>query len=101
MTGIGDALVDILVHAVQRGRPRARDVLEWLTEVAQPPAGVRLVTEDGAEYTGVVLVESNRPRLMIALRVGGARRPPARELQYQHPVYGEPRWRPDDDAPFP
>lgn len=75
MNGVGEALVDVLLHTFVECRPRVRRVVDWITEAARPPAGVRLVADDGSEYTGIVLVEANRPRLMFALRVGAGARP--------------------------
>lgn len=73
MSVIGEALVDVMLHSIVTGGPRLRRVLDWIVDGARPPVGVRLVTDDGTEYTGFVLVEANRPRLMFALRVGAVR----------------------------
>ena len=65
---IGDALLD----AVRRGQERigafADLLLEWLREAARPPRGVELRSDDGATFTGVVLVQSSRVVLMLATR---------------------------------
>jgi hypothetical protein len=66
---IGEALVDALLLGIEV-HPRVRRAVEWVTEVARPPEGVRLVVDDGAEYTGVVVVDANQPRLMFAVRRG-------------------------------
>lgn len=103
MIRIGEALVDVLLDAVEEGRPRVRRVIDWIADVARPPPGVRLVADDGTEYTGLVLVEANRPRLMFALRVGVSN-PLAvhdaryrREPQYLRHVLDEELWRRGDD----
>ncbi len=70
MTGLGDALVDVFLRGVALGRPRLRNVADWIADAARPPHGVRLVADDGSEYTGVVLVERNRPIVMLAVNVG-------------------------------
>lgn len=83
------------------GGPRVRRVIDWIAEAARPPPGVRLVADDGTEYTGVVLVEANRPKLMFALRVGAAERP--REAQYPRqspylkPVFDDELWHHGQD----
>lgn len=69
MISIGEALVDALLLGI-KGHPRARRAVEWVGEVGRPPVGVRLVADDGAEYTGVVVVDANKPRLMFAIRGG-------------------------------
>ncbi len=98
MTGIGEALVDLLIHAVHRGRPRLRRVTEWITDAARPPVGVRLVSDDGSEYSGFVVVDRNEPKLMLALRVG-VTRSPAPASREQAFVVPERRdlWRYEDD----
>lgn len=104
MSGVGEALVDVLLQTFVEGRPRVRRVVEWIADVARPPTGVRLVANDGSEYTGFVLLEANQPKLMVALRVGVAgrsipREPPyPRETQYLRPVFDEHLWRRDEDS---
>jgi hypothetical protein len=96
---LGDALVDALLRAVDQGRPRLRVVAEWIAEVARPPRGLRLVADDGAEYSGVVIVEHSEPVLMLALCVSGPRR---REACAPHPrSFDDPLWRSIDDQSFP
>lgn len=51
MNGLRDALVDMLLRAVQQGRPRLRVVAEWIAEVARPPRGVRLVSVSKLDMT--------------------------------------------------
>lgn len=74
---------------------------EWIADAAQPPRGVRLVADDGSEFSGVVLVERNRPVLMLALRVGAAsQREPRPQAPYATP-YERPLWSPyDEDGPI-
>ena len=99
MNDIGDALVDVLLRAVDESRPRLRALAEWIADAAQPPRGVRLLAEDGSEFSGLVLVERNRPLMMLALRVGAA------GSRDQWAPYGTPYeralWsRYDDDGPI-
>jgi hypothetical protein len=65
---IGDALLD----AVRRGHERigafADLLLEWLREVARPPRGIDLRSDDGTTFTGIVLVERSRVIVMLAAR---------------------------------
>lgn len=71
MKGVGDALVDVVLDGVhERRHSRLRDVLDWFGQMAKPPAGVRLVSDDGGAFSGFVIVEDNRPILMLALRTG-------------------------------
>ena len=100
MNGLGDALVDVLLRAVEQERPRLRAMAEWIADVARPPRGVRLVSEDGAEYSGVVIVERNEPVVMLALCVGGPRPRAPHSVPYRQ-SFDERRWRSSDDSPFP
>jgi len=101
--GLGDALVDALLRAVDEGRPRLRAMADWIADAAQPPRGVRLVADDGSEFSGAVLLERNRPVLMLALRVGAASHPmptPRPHAPYATP-YERPLWSSyDEDAPI-
>lgn len=64
----GDA-VDAVTRRKWEGWVAMKTLLvEWLRDVAQPPAGVELKTDDGSSYSGVVLIERNELRLMIAVR---------------------------------
>lgn len=102
MNGLGDALVDVLLRAVNQRRPRLRVVAEWLVEVARPPRGVRLVADDGAEYSGIVFVEHNEPMLMVARCVKAPRHPQPRSsppVPYSRP-FDEESWNNLNDEPF-
>lgn len=69
---VSDALVDVVLDELpQRRRTRLRGLLDWLTDIAKPPVGVRLVSDDGGAFSGVVVVEDSRPILMLAFRTGG------------------------------
>jgi len=65
---IGAAMID----ALRRRRPalarQAEAALEWLREVAEPPRGIELRSADGSVYTGFVIIERNKPVLMLAVR---------------------------------
>ena len=98
--GIGDALVDALLRGIDEGRPRLRAIADWIAEAAQPPRGVRLVADDGSEFSGLVLVERNRPLLMLAVRVGAAapqeQWPPPYPTPYERPLWSSY----DEDGPI-
>lgn len=96
MNGVGDALVDILLRAVDQGRPRLRAVADWIADVARPPRGVRLVSDDGTEYSGVVIVERNEPVVMLALCVSGPRQRAPHSAPYPR-SFDDPLWRSIDD----
>lgn len=66
---LGDALVDVLLQAVERGRPKIRAVTEWVEDVVRPPRGARIVTDDGRTYTGVVVFDRNAAKVWIAMRL--------------------------------
>jgi len=54
--------------------------------VATPPEGVELYSSDGSVFTGLVVVDRNKPILMLA-----ARQPPApRPYPTTPPTYGYP-----------
>lgn len=74
---------------------------EWIAETAQPPRGVRLMADDGSEFSGLVLVERNRPVLMLALRAGAAsQREPRPPPNYPTP-YERQLWSSyDKDTPI-
>jgi hypothetical protein len=99
---IGSALID----ALRRRRPvlgkKADAALEWLREVAEPPAGIELRSADGSVYTGLVIVERSKPVLMLAVRhLPGPlveRAPVITPPPVQRPLYGHDRL--DPDAPY-
>ena len=52
------------------------EVAQHLRDAARPPPGVELRAD--ALYTGIVVVDRNRPVLMLAIRVGDLRGDPDR-----------------------
>ncbi|MCA9619288.1 MAG: hypothetical protein KC731_09700 [Myxococcales bacterium] len=65
---LGEGLLDA-VRKLRRAMGTVSDEgLAWLREVAHPPPGVRLVSADGATFTGVVLVERSDVVVMLAAR---------------------------------
>lgn len=97
MSDVGDALVDVVLDP-SRGpkKDRVSQFITWLRRVSTPPLGVRLISDDGGRFTGVVLVDENRPVAMLALRVGGSSRAPE-EHPYERRFTPGPLWREDDD----
>ena len=97
---IGSALVD----AFRRRRPalahRAEAALEWLREAAEPPRGIELRSADGGVYTGFVIVDRNKPILMLAVRLPAGpaleRTPLVTPPPIQRPLYGQDRLDPDE-----
>ena len=104
MSGVGDALVDVVLDGARDRRvSRVRRLLGWAAKLTKPPVGVRLVSDDGGAFTGFVIVEHNKPIAMLAIRVGSAT--PRHQMMpsepgYFRPVHGEPPWPADDDL-FP
>ena len=105
MSGVGDALVDVVLDGARDRRvSRMRRLLGWAAKLTKPPVGVRLVSDDGGAFTGFVIVEHNKPIAMLAIRVATAMPRPqmmSAEPGYFRSVHGEPRWRRDDDDLFP
>ncbi len=105
MSGVGDALVDVVLDGARDLRvTRMRRLLGWAAKLTKPPVGVRLVSDDGGAFTGFVIVEHNKPIAMLAIRVGTATPRPQMmptEPGYFRSVHGESRWRPDDDDLLP
>jgi hypothetical protein len=99
VSGIGDALIDVVLDGARKDRGRhVRRLFAWAAKLAKPPVGVRLVSDDGGDFTGFVIVDANRPIAMLALRVGtSGYRPPSREQQYMRPVFDDPHWRDGED----
>lgn len=67
------AVFEALVAVAHRMSPAVSEAAEQLREAARPPRGVELRADDNALYTGVVIVDRNRPVAMLALRVGERR----------------------------
>ncbi len=65
-------IVELLGQAIEAvtsriSRERSRTV-EWLREVTRPPPGLQLHAPDGSIYTGVIVFDSNRAVVVLALR---------------------------------
>ena len=65
-------IVEILGQAIEAvtsriSHERSRTV-EWLREVTRPPPGLQLHAPDGSIYTGMVIFDSNRAVVVLALR---------------------------------
>ena len=106
---VADLLGGALALAVQRHRERismaASNVREWLEDVARPPDGVELKSNDGSTYSGVFLVERNELVVMLAVRhpPGAASPPPVRPSVVTSPPRDESlpfRGIPDPDDPI-
>ncbi|MCA9633182.1 MAG: hypothetical protein KC766_36270 [Myxococcales bacterium] len=62
------------------------EVVDWFREVAIPPPGLSLVSEDGCTFTGVVLVE--RSVVIAILAVRHPARSARRSSSRSHPLDG-------------
>jgi hypothetical protein len=101
VSGVGEALIELLLQSLPRASFRTQDIFAWVADTAEPPPGVWLEAEDGSAYTGIVVVQGNRPRLMLALRAEPPRRRSTPEAPYRRPVdHGLP-YRSDEDDHFP
>ena len=93
-----------LVEALRERRPRlakkAEQALGWLRDVAEPPAGIELRSEDGSTYTGLVILERSKPVLMLAVRhlpsPASARPPIITPPPIQRPLYNPGYPDPED-----
>lgn len=72
---LGEALLEHIRRGLARREPGTEAFVDWLREVATPPEGVELYSADGSAFTGLVIVDRNRPVLMIAARQAPVRRP--------------------------
>ena len=72
---LGEALLEHIRRGLARREPATGEFVDWLREVATPPEGVELYSADGSAFTGLVIVDRNRPVLMIAARQAPVRRP--------------------------
>jgi hypothetical protein len=92
---LGEALLELLRQGLPRRVPPAAELLDSLRKAATPPPGVELFSADGAAFTGVVIVDCNRPIVMLAGRQGSAPRTqtspsiPPSSARYGHPPYGQ------------
>jgi hypothetical protein len=99
-----EAIGSAVVEAIRRRRPalarKAEHAIEWLREVAEPPRGIELRSADGSTYTGFVIIDRNKPILMLAARhppgPAAERAPLVTPPPIQRPVYGHDRLDPED-----
>ncbi|WP_437763398.1 hypothetical protein WMF27_41185 [Sorangium sp. So ce281] len=111
---IGEALLELIRQGLPQRVPTAAELLDWLREAATPPTGVELFSADGAAFTGIVIVDRNRPVFVLAARQAPAPRvymgpsispgPPRHDSPYgQRSLFNEddePYWR-DGHADWP
>ncbi len=65
---IVEFLGEALEAASARIANRRSRTVEWLREVTRPPPGLQLHAPDGSIYTGIVVFDSNRAIVVVALR---------------------------------
>lgn len=65
---IGDSLICALERSQSRFARKAEVLVDWLREVAEPPAGLELRATDGSRYSGVFVAQANRVVVMLAVR---------------------------------
>jgi hypothetical protein len=61
---IGQA-IEAVASRISHKRSRT---VEWLREVTRPPPGLQLHAPDGSIYTGMIVFDSNRAVVVLALR---------------------------------
>jgi hypothetical protein len=90
---LADAIIDVLSDAGSRSSSRWS---EWLRDVTRPPEGLRVVSDDGAVYDGVVVVRKNQPIAALVMNVverRASREPPvarAYDEQIPYPFFHRP-----------
>ena len=75
---LADFISEIVLAEVRRRvrySRRAENLLHWVREAARPPPGVELQSADGSSFTGLILVDRNRPVVMFAARFASTPRP--------------------------
>ncbi len=95
---VAEIVGDIVLEEFRRrsgGSKRAQSVLDWLREVAKPPPGVELVSVDGTLFTGMIIVDRNRPVMVLAARQAPGPKPrpptpPQGPSPYSSPPYHSP-----------
>ena len=99
MSQVGDALVDVLLESPREPKAdRLGQFFNWLKRVSKPPLGVRLISDDGGQFTGIVLVSENTPVAMLALRIAAASSRAADDgRQCERRFTAGPLWREGDD----
>jgi len=92
---LGEAIISEVQRSQYRTVERLRSLWQWLTDVGEPPPGMRLASPDGTTHTGLVIVDRNRVVVLIALRHRGANQP----ATHGSPLYQEhdPRQQLFDD----
>ncbi len=65
---IVEFLGEALEAASARIANRRSRTVEWLREVTRPPPGLMLHAPDGSIFTGLVIFDSNRAIVVVALR---------------------------------
>ena len=99
---VGLPLLDRLRRHRSRLTPHVERAAKWLRDVTEPPIGLEVRSEDGSTYTGVLVVERNRPVVVLAVRHPGAlvplRAPVVPPPPVERPAYG--RGYLDPDAPY-
>jgi hypothetical protein len=92
-TYLADAVIDVLSDAGSRSSSRWS---EWLADVTRPPEGLRVVSEDGAIYNGIVVVRKNQPIAALVMNVverRASREPPVErphDDQTTYPFFQRP-----------
>ena len=65
---LGEALFTALRDLRHAIRAASDEAVAWLRTAAQPPPNLRLVSDDGSTFTGMVLVERSDVVVMLAAR---------------------------------
>ena len=91
--GVSDALTGALLVAIDRIfsrlRPATHQVIDWMRDTCEPPAGLQVHAPDGALYSGLALLERSRVIVLLAIKVGhdphvNERHSPSR---FDHPAH--------------
>ena len=63
-----EILGEAIESALARIARRRSHAIQWFREVTRPPPGLLLHAPDGSAYTGLILVDSNKAVVVLALR---------------------------------
>lgn len=96
---LGDALLELVQQAAADLSPQVRRAITWVREHAEPPSGVKLVSPDGTEYSGVAILDRNDVIVLLAARHPTTAITPRRDpipIPPPRPRYFDPEPRYDD-----
>ena len=91
---LGESLLAALRGLWRAFCATSNEVVDWFREVAVPPPGLSLESEDGCTFTGVVLVERSVVIAILAVRHPARSARPSSSRSHPLDCFGErsPSW---------